>query len=137
WSAAIRFFAIVGRCNLFSAPGPGQQKAEMLELKQRIRFDERLLAAGVLTQAQLDLARREQKRKGGLLGPTLVQLGFLTGEVLSDFLAKEAEAETVNLNRVAIDRSVLQLVPADLARRFRAMPVSRVDHTLTVALADP
>src|SRR5882672_5657014 len=109
----------------------------MLELKQRIRFDERLLAAGVLTQAQLDLARREQKRKGGLLGPTLVQLGFLTGEVLSDFLAKEAEAETVNLNRVAIDRSVLQLVPADLARRFRAMPVSRVDHTLTVALADP
>ena len=109
----------------------------MLELKQRTRFDERLLAAGVLTQAQLDLARREQKRKGGLLGPTLVQLGFLTGEVLSDFLAKEAEAETVNLNRVAIDRSVLQLVPADLARRFRAMPVSRADHTLTVALADP
>ncbi|HYV27985.1 MAG TPA: ATPase, T2SS/T4P/T4SS family, partial [Candidatus Eisenbacteria bacterium] len=105
--------------------------------KQRTRFDERLLAAGVLTQAQLDLARREQKRKGGLLGPTLVQLGFLTGEVLSDFLAKEAEAEAVNLNRVAIDRSVLQLVPADLARRFRAMPVSRANHTLTVALADP
>ena len=105
--------------------------------KLKTRFDERLLAAGVLTQAQLDLARREQKRKGGLLGQTLVELGLLSGEVLSDFLAKEAEAETVNLRRAAIDQNVLQLVPMDLARRFRAMPVSRTDHTLTVALADP
>src|SRR5437879_5034372 len=103
----------------------------------KTRFDERLLAAGVLTQAQLDLARREQKRKGGLLGPTLVQLGFMTGEALSDLLAKEAEARTVNLNRMAIDQSVLRLVPVNLARRFRAMPVSLADHTLTVALADP
>src|SRR6185503_1873108 len=94
-------------------------------------------AAGVLTQAQLDLARREQKRKGGLLGPTLVQLGFLTGEALSNLLAEEATARTVNLNRMAIDQSVLRLVPVNLARRFRAMPVSRDDHTLTVALADP
>ncbi len=102
-----------------------------------VRFDERLLAAGVLTNAQLELARREQKRKGGSMGQTLVQLGLLSGEVLSDFLAKEAEAETISLKRVDIDPALLQLVPADMARRFRAMPVSRANHTLTVALADP
>src|SRR5262245_61336947 len=109
----------------------------MDEPKLRTRFDERLLAAGVLTQAQLELARREQKRTGGPLGPTLVQLGLVSGEVLSDFLAKEAETETVRLKRLVIDPSVLQLVPGELARRFHAMPLSRVDHTLKVALADP
>ena len=91
----------------------------------RTSFGERLIAAGMLTQAQLDLALREQKRKGGLLGQILVQLGFVKAEVLSAVLAKEAEAETVNLQRLAIDQSVLQLVPLPLARRFRAVPVSR------------
>src|SRR6266849_8706106 len=95
------------------------------------------MAAGALTQAQLDLALREQKRKGGLLGPILVQLGLVTPELLSEFLAKEAEPETVQLHRLAIDPSVLKLVPLELARRFRAMPVSRNGHSLTVALADP
>jgi type IV pilus assembly protein PilB len=101
------------------------------------RFAGRLMAAGALTQAQLDLALREQKRKGGLLGPILVQLGLVTPELLSEFLAKEAETETVQLYRLAIDPSVLKLVPLELARRFRAMPVSRNGHSLTVALADP
>src|SRR5262245_27116923 len=103
----------------------------------KTHFYERVLASGLLTPAQLGLARREQKRPGGPLGQTLVQLGLLSGEALSDFLAKEAIAETVNLRRVPIDQSVLQLVPLDLARRLRAMPVSRTDHMLTVALADP
>src|SRR4051812_43882021 len=100
-------------------------------------FGEKLIAAGALTQPQLDLALREQKRKGGLLGQILVQLEFVKPEVLSEVLAREAEAETINLHRLPIDQSVLKLVPIELARRFRAVPVSRKDHSLTVALADP
>src|SRR2546426_6999826 len=43
----------------------------------------------------------------------------------------------VNLHRVSIESAVLQLVPFDTAKRFRALPLFRKDHTLTVALADP
>jgi type IV pilus assembly protein PilB len=88
-------------------------------------------------QAQLDLALREQKRRGGTLGQILVQLGFVRAEVLSELLAKEAESETVFLQRRIIEQSVLKLVPLDLARRFKAIPVSRNGRSLTVALADP
>src|SRR6266567_2209438 len=105
--------------------------------KEKMRLGERLIAAKLLTQAQLDLALREQKRRGGLIGKVLLDLGFVTADVISDFLAKEAEAKFINLHRVAIDPAVLQLVPLELAKRFRALPISRKDHRLTVALADP
>ncbi|HXI50325.1 MAG TPA: ATPase, T2SS/T4P/T4SS family, partial [Candidatus Saccharimonadales bacterium] len=106
-------------------------------ISPRGNFAERLLAAGLLTQTQLDLALREQRRNGSALAQTLLQLGFVKPDVFSQFLAKEADAQTVRLHRLAIDEATLKLVPVELARRFRAVPVSRTEHSLTVALADP
>lgn len=113
------------------------QRAETTAPDHQRRFEDRLVAAGLLTEAQLDLALREQKQNGFQLVPTLVQLGLVAPEVLADFLAKEAGAKLVDLSRTPVDRNVLPLVPLDLAKRLRAMPLSRYDHTLTVAMADP
>jgi len=130
--------------NLFSLNKVRQCSLNWVELtdmmnmpKQKMRLGERLIAAGVLTQAHLDLALREQKRRGGLIGQLLVDLGFVPADVISDFVAKEAEAKVVNLHRISIEPAVLHLIPLETAKRFRALPLSRKDHTLTVALADP
>jgi type IV pilus assembly protein PilB len=96
-----------------------------------------LVGAGTLTRDQLELARREQQRSGAWLGHILVQLGFMTGEAVAEFAGREAGTRTVNLNQVCIDPAVLSLVPQELARRCLAMPLSRSNGTLTVALADP
>src|SRR5437867_1568030 len=109
----------------------------MIVPKQKMRLGERLIAAGVLNQAHLELALREQKRRGGLIGQILVDLGFVSAEVISDFVATEAEAKVVNLHRISIDPAVLRLIPLETAKRFRALPLSRKDYSLTVALADP
>src|ERR1043166_880621 len=109
----------------------------LLVQKPKMRLGERLIAAGLLTQAHLDLALREQKRRGGMIGQLLVDLGFVTADVIADFMASEAEAKVVNLHRVAIEPAVLHLIPIETARRFRPLPLSRKDHTLTVCLADP
>src|ERR1051325_8666608 len=101
------------------------------------RLGERLLEAGYLSQTQLDLALREQKRRGGLIGQIFVGLGFVSQEVISAFVAKESETKVVNVNRCVIDKAVLQLVPFDTARRLKALPLSHANGTLTVALADP
>ena len=101
------------------------------------RLGERLLEAGYLSQSQLDLALREQKRHGGLIGHVLVSLGFVPQEILSAFVAKEAETRVVNVNRCVIDKDVLQLVPFETAKRLKALLLSRENGTLTAALADP
>lgn len=105
--------------------------------KAKSHFAEKLLTKGLLTQAQLDLALREQKQNGGQIGPILVQFGFISGESLSKLLAEEAEAKAIDLNRATIDPDLIKLIPLDMARRFVAMPVARNHSSMTVALADP
>src|SRR5690242_2645246 len=103
----------------------------------RMPLAEQLVAAGLVTEIQMDLARREQQRHGGRIAQIVVQLGFVTPEVLAEFLGKQAGTAAVNLDRLIIDRALLELIPQDVARRCLAMPVSRHNGTLTVALADP
>ncbi len=105
--------------------------------KQKARLAEQLIAAGILTEQQLELALHEQKRSGKPLGQVLVQLCFIQAQVLAEYLAEAAETKAVNLNGAFIDPCAVRLIPLDLARRFQAMPVSLNDQTLTVALADP
>jgi type IV pilus assembly protein PilB len=36
-----------------------------------------------------------------------------------------------------IDPSVVRMVPAEVARKYRVIPVNKTDMTLTIAMADP
>ncbi len=105
--------------------------------ERTIRLGDWLLDQGFVTQGQIDLALREQKRKGRLLGETLIELGFVTQETLSQFLAQKTQTESVDLDDLVISPELRKLLPEAVARRFLAVPVSRNDDQLTVAIADP
>src|SRR5436190_15556434 len=106
-------------------------------LGQNVRLGDRLIQAGVLTEAQLALALREQKRRGGLLSEILLELGLAPAEAISGFVAHEAQAKLINISRTLIPPQILQLIPPIAAKRYRALPISREGNTLTVVLADP
>ncbi len=97
---------------------------------------QRLLKSGLITQVQLDLTLREQKRQGIYLGAALENLGFVSSEVIASVLAEETGAELVDVVHLAIDPDVLELVPYDLAKRHELIPISRDDDTVTIAMAD-
>ena len=105
--------------------------------QQRVPLAQQLLGAGLVTTVQLELAEREQERTGSNLGQMLVQLGFVDPDVLADFLGRQAGTKSVNLNRICVDQRVLAVLPLEVARQCVAMPISRQNGTLTVALADP
>ncbi len=52
-------------------------------------------------------------------------------------LANQFGMETVTLTGLEIPQEVLDLVPAEVARRYKIVPVFKNDTTLTVALSDP
>src|SRR5438105_207414 len=112
-------------------------ESELEITMSRMSLGEQLVAAGLLTEAQLELAQREQHRSGVRLVRILVQLGFLSPDALAEFLGKKAGSRSINLRRTTIDKNVIALVPHDVARRCVALPISRENGTLTVALADP
>src|SRR5438046_10586573 len=82
---------------LHTEPAPG-----LVSPRAPKRLGERLLEAGHISQTQLDLALREQKRRGGLIGQVMVGLGFVSQETISAFVAKESETRFVNVNRCVI-----------------------------------
>lgn len=101
------------------------------------RLGDRLLEAGLITPHQLELALREQKRTGRLLGAVLHQLGFVTEQDIASFLAQDAQTPTVNVLKLEIDPALLALVPYEYCKEAVLLPCRRDDDILTLAMADP
>lgn len=97
---------------------------------------QRLIDMGILTEAQLDLALKLQKRTGAMLGETLIHLGFVSDEVLTDTLAAQSNINSVDLSRVFIEPEVINLVPENFAKKNKLIPYSldEPSNTLTVAM---
>ena len=100
------------------------------------RLGDRLLDAGLISSEQLNLALLEQKRAGGLLGKVLQDLGFVTEQEVSAFLAQSSEAETVDIDSVEIDPKALQLLPREQCEDHLVLPLGFEDDQLVVAMAD-
>jgi type IV pilus assembly protein PilB len=101
------------------------------------RLGDRLLEAGLLTPHQLELALREQKRTGKMIGAVLQQLGFVTEQDISSFLSQDAQTPTVNVLKLEIAPEVIALVPYDYCKEVVLIPCRHVGDILTVVMADP
>ncbi|MDA0824253.1 MAG: GspE/PulE family protein [Proteobacteria bacterium] len=97
----------------------------------------RLIDAGYINEAQLNLALREKDRGGGYLGEVLVSLGFISEDVLTESLAVETHTQVVDVLSAVIHEDVLQRVPYAVAKRHRLLPLAEEGGVLTVAMADP
>ena len=102
-----------------------------------LRIGELLTKAKLLTNEQLEKALEEQKQSGGRIGEHLIRLGFVTEEDILDCLSQQYGVPSINLQHFEIDDSIIRLIPADVARKYQFIPVSKTGATLTVAMSDP
>jgi len=102
-----------------------------------LKIGELLTKAKLVSQQQLEKALDEQKQTGGRLGEHLVRLGFVTEEDILDCLSQQYGVPSINLRHFDIDEAMIRLIPADVARKYQFIPVSKTGATLTVAMADP
>jgi type IV pilus assembly protein PilB len=97
-----------------------------------------LLEKGLLTHAQLDEALAERRANGGLLGETLVRLGFIFEDELARVLAEQAGVPFVNLDTILVDPSAATVLPRSVGESLPALPVRFTpEGSLVVAVADP
>ena len=102
-----------------------------------LKIGELLTKAKLVSQQQLEKALDEQKQTGGRLGEHLVRLGFVSEEDILDCLSQQYGVPSINLRHFDIDEAMIRLIPADVARKYQFIPVSKTGATLTVAMADP
>jgi type IV pilus assembly protein PilB len=110
----------------------------LTETVTKERLGDRLLQAGVISDNQLKLALKEQKRTHEPLGRILINLGFITENTLARTLADQMGISFISLRSVEFDMELVKSVPPDLARKHLFIPIQKaLDGTLTVAMANP
>lgn len=95
--------------------------------------------AGLLSETQLRSALAEQRKWGGRLGLTLVQMGFVDESSMVHALSRQLAIPTVDLEAYLPSPTVLHALRADIAERYTVFPTAAdpANKLLTVATSDP
>jgi len=96
-----------------------------------------LLNSLKLKKEDLDAAIHLQKEKGITLDRALLEKGLINEEDLLLLLVKELHIPFINLKKYKIDPELKVVVPEKIARQYKIVPLSQLDNTITVAIADP
>ena len=96
-----------------------------------------LLNEGVITNATLAKAREEMKRTGLRMERAFEKLGYITEEDIVKVCATSMGLPYVNLNDYVIDTEMLKLIPEQMVKKYRVVPLFKISNTLTVGMVDP
>ena len=97
------------------------------------------MEAGLLPDVQLNAALSEQRKWGGKLGRTLVEMGFVDEGSMTAALSRQLQIPQVDLDRLQLSPEVLGFLRVDIAERYGVFPVAgdRKAKLVTLATSDP
>lgn len=108
--------------------------------RKKIRIGDILVAAGAITEEQLQEALDYQKENGGKLGNVLVELGLISNEVLITLLTQQLGIDYIELRGANIEDKVLHMIPENMVAKYNVVPIE-IDpnnpNILKVAMSDP
>jgi type IV pilus assembly protein PilB len=103
----------------------------------RANIGQRLVRAGLLSEAQHAQAETMRQQVGGAIGAILVKLGFIGDDELTEFISEQERLPVVDPSSRVIPRSLVMRIPRDVLERHHVIPVSQEHQTITLAMADP
>ncbi len=103
----------------------------------RKRLGDVLLDEGLITNIQLLEALEKSRRENIRLGQALMNLGFATEEQIIKAIAKQLNISHMTADSFLIDPEVVSVLPEMLARKYKAIPLFKVENQLTLAMVDP
>lgn len=108
--------------------------------RKKVRLGDVLVQNGVITEEDLQRGLERQKGTGRKLGETLVDEGIATEENIARALSNQFHYDMVDLQNVEIPQEILELVPANVLKKHRAIPFEYSPdnmNVLRVAMSDP
>lgn len=96
-----------------------------------------MLEEGLLSSEQLQEALKEKNRSKKPLGEVLLGMDLVSLEELNEFIAKQLALPTVDLSSYTIDPEVISLFDEKVARKYKIIPLFKIENVLTIAMADP
>ncbi len=102
---------------------------------EKLKYD--LVRSGLIQYETLEQAQEIAAAQNINIGQALINSGMLTEDSLVKFLETKLHTPFVNLEDYTIDPKCLKYINYSDAKRFRILPLFKIEDTLTVAMADP
>ena len=102
---------------------------------EKLKYD--LVRAGLVPYETLEQAQEIASAQNINIGQALINSGMLTEDVLIKFLENKLHTPYVNLEDYSIDKKCLKYINYTDAKRFKILPLFKIEDALTVAMADP
>jgi type IV pilus assembly protein PilB len=101
------------------------------------RIADVLVEDGLLTPRQVDELLEQQKKGGTRLLKLILEKAYVSEQDMAVSMGRVLNTPPVNLARISIPVEIAELLPSELARNHKIVPVSRLENKLFVAMADP
>lgn len=108
--------------------------------RKKIRLGDLLVAAGAITDEELQEAIAYQKEKGIKLGQALVEMDMISQDLLNLTISQQLGIDYIELAACKLEEEVLRLIPEKEVIRYRAIPIEIDENNpnvLKVAMSDP
>lgn len=106
---------------------------------ERRLIGEILVERQLITPLQLRQALAVQKGDASrpYLGEVLTDLGYVTEIDIVVALVVQCNLPYIAVNKHVIDKDIARLIPADVARQDRLVPLDRIGNILSVVMQNP
>src|SRR5881394_2893612 len=101
------------------------------------RIADVLMEDGLLLPSQLEEAVLVQQKEGGRLLKILTDKQFVTDQDMTVSMGRCLNTPLINLSKVRVPEEIMSLVPKELAKANKLVPIARLNGKLFVAMADP
>ena len=102
---------------------------------EKLKYD--LVRTGLVPYETIEQAEEIANAQNINIGQALINSGVLTEDTLIKFLETKLHLPSVNLEDYSLDKNCLKYINFSDARKFRIIPLFKIEDTLTVAMADP
>jgi type IV pilus assembly protein PilB len=101
------------------------------------RIADVLIEDGLLLPSQLDEAVQIQKAKGGRLLKILTDKQFVSDQDMAFSMGRCLNTPPINLAKLRVPEEIMNLIPREMAKAHKLVPIARLEGKLFVAMADP
>lgn len=102
---------------------------------EKLKYD--LVRTGLVAYETIEQAEEIAKAQNINIGQALINSGTLTEEAILKFLEAKLHIPYVNLDDYTLDAKCLKYISFSDAKKYRIIPLFKIEDTLTVAMADP
>lgn len=102
---------------------------------EKLKYD--LVREGLVEYDTVEKAQELANAQNINIGQALINSNVLSEETLLKFLENKLHIPYVNLEDYTLDKNCLQYINLVDARKYRIIPLFKIEDVLTVAMADP